>query len=79
MTIIKAIQEVLNSNDVVIFETKNGSSIHITPENAEYIVSVHDHLTKSNQEKMRSLMENSDEDYIRILNFCENQDANEEE
>ena len=79
MTIIKAIQEVLNTDDVVIFETKDGTNIHITPENAESIVNVHDSLNKTNQQKMRSLMENSDEDYIRILNFCENQDTNEEE
>ena len=79
MTIIKAIQEVLTTDDVVIFETKNGSNIHITPDNVESIVNVHDSLNKTNQQKMRSLMENSDEDYIRILNFCENQDTNEEE
>ena len=66
MTIIKALQEVLTEKKEVVFETKDGTSIHITPEHACSIVSVHDTLNKDNQQNMRSMLEESEDKFIKI-------------
>ena len=78
MSIITALQEVLNTEDEVIFEAKDGSNIHIIPEHAHSLVSVHDNLERDNQSKMRVLLEKSEEDFIKVLSFCEKQ-FNEED
>ena len=55
MSIIKSLQEVLNNQEPIVFETKDGSSIHIEPEHAVSLASVHDNMNKQNQEKMRNM------------------------
>mgnify|MGYP001224668876 CR=1 FL=1 len=78
MSIVKSLQEALNTEEEVIFEAKDGSNIHITPEHAYSLVSVHDNLERDNQVKMRELLEESEEDFIKVLSFCEKQ-FNEED
>jgi len=73
MKIISTLQEVTNTGDTVIFEAEDGANIHITPDHAYHIVSVHDSLNKENQKTMRNMMENSEEDFIRVLTFCKEQ------
>tara|TARA_R100001082_G_C4351808_1_gene154894 strand:+ start:501 stop:731 length:231 start_codon:yes stop_codon:yes gene_type:complete len=73
MTIIKALQEVLSEKKEVVFETKDGTSIHITPEHASTIVSVHDTLNKENQQTMRGMLEESEDKFIKVLQFCDKQ------
>tara|TARA_Y100000592_G_C5265713_1_gene219440 strand:+ start:181 stop:411 length:231 start_codon:yes stop_codon:yes gene_type:complete len=73
MTIIKALQEVLSEKKEVVFETKDGASIHITPEHAYSIVSVHDTLNKENQQTMRGMLEESEDKFIKVLQFCDKQ------
>jgi len=73
MTIIKALQEVLSEKKEVVFETKDGTSIHITPEHAYSIVSVHDTLNKENQQTMRGMLEESEDKFIKVLQFCDKQ------
>jgi len=55
MSIISSLQKILSSEKGTIFETKDGSSIHITPKHAYSLVSVHDTLSLDNQQKMRDL------------------------
>jgi len=69
MEIISSLQEVLKNRKEVLFETKNGSSIHITPEDAYSLVIVHDSLNLNNQIKMRSLLEESGESFFKVLSF----------
>jgi len=78
MSIIKSLQEVLNNQEPIVFETKDGSSIHIEPEHAVSLASVHDNMNKENQEKMRNMMEESEEQFVKVLSFCNSQ-LNEEE
>ncbi len=73
MKIIPTLQEVTNTAKPMIFEAEDGANIHITPDHAYHIVSVHDSLNKENQQTMRSMMENSEEDFIKVLTFCEEQ------
>ena len=73
MTIIKALQEVLTEKKEVVFETKDGASIHITPEHAYFITSVHDTLNKENQHVMRQMLGESEENFVKILQFCDKQ------
>ena len=73
MTIIKALQEVLSEKKEVVFETKDGTSIHITPEHAYSIVSVHDTLNKENQHTMRGMLEESEDKFIKVLQFWDKQ------
>ena len=73
MTIIKALQEVLSEKKEVVFETKDGTNIHITPEHAYSIVSVHDTLNKENQQTMRGMLEESEDKFIKVLQFCDKQ------
>ena len=73
MTIIKALQEVLSEKKEVVFETKDGTNIHITPEHAYSIVSVHDTLNKDNQQSMRGMLEESEDKFIKVLQFCDKQ------
>ena len=73
MTIIKALQEVLSEKKEVVFETKDGTSIHITPEHAYSIVSVHDTLNKENQQTMRGMLEESEDKFVKVLQFCDKQ------
>ena len=73
MTMIKALQEVLSEKKEVVFETKDGTSIHITPEHAYSIVSVHDTLNQENQQTMRGMLEESEDKFIKVLQFCDKQ------
>ena len=73
MTIISTLQEVLTEKKEVVFETKDGASIHITPEHACSIVSVHDTLNKDNQQTMRGMLEESEDNFIKVLQFCDKQ------
>ncbi len=75
--IILALQEAIVDTNGVFFVPKDGSDIHITTNDACTLVSVHDTLTEENQEKMRSMLSESEEDYTKILNFC-NKQFNEE-
>tara|TARA_Y100000034_G_C6810455_1_gene364185 strand:+ start:415 stop:654 length:240 start_codon:yes stop_codon:yes gene_type:complete len=76
--IIFTLQEALSEQNGVSFNAKDGSDIHITLEDACNLVAVHDTLTEDNQVKMRSLLETSEDDYKKVLNFCNSQ-FNEEE
>ena len=78
MSIVSTLQEVLSTENEVIFEAKDGSSIHIEPEHAYTLVSVHDTMNTNNQKKMRDMLEESEESFIRVLTFCDSQ-FNEEE
>ena len=71
--IISSIQEALDNENGVKFEPKDGTNIHITQEDATNLTSVHDTLNEDNQKKMRALLEESEEDYTKVLNFCNNQ------
>jgi hypothetical protein len=71
--IISSIQEALESENGVNFEPKDGTNIHITQEDATNLTSVHDTLIEENQKKMRALLEESEEDYTKVLDFCNNQ------
>jgi len=73
MSIIKTLQEVITKKKEVIFETKDGTSIHITPEHAYSLSSVHDTLTPNNQKIMRGMLEESENKFIKVLNFCNGQ------
>jgi hypothetical protein len=73
MTIISTLQEVLTEKKEVVFETKDGTNIHITPEHACSIVSVHDTLNKENQQTMRGMLEESENNFIKVLQFCDKQ------
>jgi hypothetical protein len=78
MSIISTLQEALSEQNGVSFDAKDGSDIHITLEDACNLVAVHDTLIEDNQVKMRSLLENSEDDYNKVLDFC-NRQFNEEE
>jgi len=69
MKIISSLQEVLESKNEVLFETEDGLNIHITPEDAYSLVSVHDSLNLGNQRKMRKLLEESGESFFKVLSF----------
>jgi len=71
--IILSIQEALSDENGIVFESKDGTNIHITQEDALNITSVHDTLNEDNQTKMRSLLESSEEEYTKVLTFCNNQ------
>ena len=71
--IISSIQEALESENGVNFEPKDGTNIYITQEDATNLTSVHDTLIEENQKKMRALLEESEEDYTKVLEFCNNQ------
>ena len=71
--IISTLQEAIYTPDGVLFESKDGTNIHITLEDACSLVSVHDTLTQDNQSKMRSLLEESEQEYTKVLNFCNKQ------
>jgi hypothetical protein len=73
MNIISSLQEALSDQNAVLFDAKDGSSIHITLEDACNLVTVHDTLTEDNQVKMRSLLETSEDDYNKVLDFCNRQ------
>jgi len=75
-TIISSLQEAVSEQNGVLFESKDGTNIHITQEDACSLISVHDTLTEENQTKMRSLLEESEKDYTKVLDFC-NQQFNE--
>ena len=71
--IISSIQEALSDENGTIFESKDGTNIYITQEDAFNLTSVHDTLNEDNQVKMRSLLESSEEEYTKVLTFCNNQ------
>jgi hypothetical protein len=71
--IISTLQESISTTDGVLFESKDGTNIHITLEDACSLVSVHDTLTQDNQVKMRSLLEESEQEYTKVLDFCNKQ------
>ncbi|MAE81601.1 MAG: hypothetical protein CMB80_02605 [Flammeovirgaceae bacterium] len=70
MNIISSLQEVVTSEEPILFETKDGSIIHIEPEDAHNLVKIHDNMNQENQVKMRHLLETSEEDFNKILSFC---------
>ena len=78
MSIISSLQKILSSEKGTIFETKDGSSIHITPKHAYSLVSVHDTLSLDNQQKMRDLLEESEDGFVKMLSFCNKQFIKEE-
>ena len=51
--IISILQEAISVPDGVFFESKDGTNIHITLEDACTLVSVHDTLTQDNQVKIQ--------------------------
>ena len=71
--IISSLQEAISDTNGVLFESKDGTNIHITLEDACSLVSIHDTLTQENQTKMRSLLEESEADYTKVLDFCNKQ------
>ena len=71
--IISILQEAISVPDGVFFESKDGTNIHITLEDACTLVSVHDTWTQDNQVKMRSLLEESEQEYTKVLDFCNKQ------
>ena len=71
--IISSLQEALSNNSSVEFESKDGTNIHITQEDATNLTSIHDTLNEDNQKKMRALLDESEEDYVKVLDFCNNQ------
>ena len=75
--IILSLQEAISDPNGTLFESKDGTNIHIRAEDACSLVSVHDTLTEENQIKMRSMLGESEEEYNKILNFC-NKQFNEE-
>ena len=71
--IISSIQEALDSENGINFEPKDGTNIHITQEDAINLTSVHDTLNEDNQKKMRALLESSEGEYTKVLEFCSKQ------
>ena len=70
---INAIKESLDSNSSSSFITEDGSNIHIKLEEAKSFSAVHDLLSDENQTRMRNLIEKSEDDYNKIIDFCKNQ------
>ena len=56
-----------------IFEFKDETNIHITQKDAINLTSVHDTLNEDNQNKMRVLLEESENEYTKVLDFCNKQ------
>ena len=77
-SLIPALQLAVYTDETVIVEAKNGIDIHITPKEASMISSIHDSLNEDNQDTMRNLMVESEEEYEKILNFCKEQFIEEE-
>jgi hypothetical protein len=73
MNIITSLQEVITYENTLLFETKDGSIIHIGPVDAQNLVTIHDSMNRENQAKMRSLLEESEDDFNKMLTFCHNQ------
>jgi len=73
MNIISSLQEVIITEETVSFEAKDGSIIHIEPEIAYDLVAIHDSMNQENQVKMRQLLEESEEDFSKVLSFCSKQ------
>ena len=71
--IISSIQEALSDDNGVIFEFKDETNIHITQKDAINLTSVHDTLNEDNQNKMRVLLEESENEYTKVLDFCNKQ------
>ena len=71
--IISSLQEALSNNSSVEFESKDGTNIHITQKDAINLTSVHDTLNEDNQKKMRALLESSEDEYVKVLEFCSKQ------
>ena len=71
--IISSLQEALSDNSGVEFESKDGTNIHITQKDAVNLTSVHDTLNEDNQKKMRALLESSEDEYTKVLEFCSKQ------
>ena len=70
MSIISSLQKVIETKNEVLFESKDGTNIHIVPEDAYSLISIHDSLCLENQRKMRGLMEDSGESFFNVLPFC---------
>ena len=70
MGIITSLQETIETETESLFEAKDGSNIHITSEDAYSLVSVHDSLSLENQKKMRDLLEESGDNFFKVLSFC---------
>ena len=73
MNITQSIQEAITIEKVISFEAKDGHVIHIKPEDAQDLVAIHDNMNQENQIKMRSLLEHSEEQFNKILLFCQRQ------
>jgi hypothetical protein len=70
---INAITESLDCNSGSSFVAEDGSNIHIKLEEAKSFSAVHDLLNDENQNRMRNLIEKSENDYNKIIDFCKNQ------
>lgn len=77
-SLIPALQLAMYTDETAIVEAKNGIDIHITPKDASLISHIHDNLNEDNQNTMRQLMLESEEDYAKILDFCKKQFIEEE-
>jgi len=70
MNIISSLQEVITFEQTLLFEAKDGSVIHIEPEDAYNLVAIHDTMNQENQVKMRNILEESEDGFDKILSFC---------
>ena len=76
--IVSALQYSISSDNDSLLETKNQTNINITPEDAKIIVQVHHNLNDENQKILRDSMQESEEEYTKILKFCTEQYTEEE-
>jgi|15BtaG_2_1085339.scaffolds.fasta_scaffold19708_2 hypothetical protein len=70
-SVISALKDAYKLNESVEYTFKDNSYIHILPENANSIIKIHDKLNADNQIEMRSILEDSAEEFYRILDFCD--------
>jgi hypothetical protein len=67
--IIGSLKESYFNEKTIIHRFRDGNTVAITCEDANYLIKMHDNLNIINQEKMRKLMSESFTEYNKILKF----------
>lgn len=67
--IISNLKESYFNEKTILHKFRDGNTVAITCEDADYLIKMHDNLNIINQEKMRKLMSESFTEYNKILKF----------
>jgi hypothetical protein len=67
--IISSLKESYFNEKTILHKFRDGNTVAITCEDADYLIKMHDNLNIINQEKMRKLMSESFTEYNKILKF----------